>query len=991
MFAGNIDWQLKASDIPVIRDAKRLPFGHDAAKLNAEITDVSTAIENLETRLVSDKEKVLSSLDPIRNPNLVRHMDSVPRLLTNAFKDPRLDAHLKNLPEKTKTSLPQGVVTDGVVDREKFVTLVRATIRNGIMNGTLTIEALKNAVAWYKMPEGDLPMFEARLSHAASLAEKRREIAHALEAGTVLKLADYGPTASGNPMVVEAASSYAKSSQELATLKSKLATIRATLEAPNTVSRSAVDMMIDFVASRADFRSSFGPNFRNTVFAGFARYPEMVEVEVNGKKLDMKAELVAFKAGKPLTVVTPADSVRLTGPMMLDGEIQATHEDEARAKRMNARTRFFYEFASTIYLPTEVLTPKEDTLPERTDFDGPESDLSQKYLYSLRHGDTLVSVLKNRIARYEGISASDPKRVQKINEHYKWQLRGLKMDGFMQTESEFNPGAVNENRIIPYYDVRTVPAVWKKYLADRRIADLEFERTVAIPYLRVSTIDGAGIDTKRKLFREITDRIQASESRMVELPALREVLSFNDFQYELFMKRFFERSLNDSKASESSDFFRDIRPNRNFYIRYEDLADIAAEISDATALSVPELKAVDSDVIDAVIKNRHNASLAKNILATETYAVEGGTGFRTVLKRLGGKSKGDFQIRLIELTDYETVVKGGKVYRVEAGKEVPVEWPSLKNLRDAAGAVFTEGISKIAAKRLGGTAYESFVNDAKEMDRLRAIIAQDEISPKDMKRFVKGAVALMRIDSGDASNLVGKTFSAALLDSKVALHYRKTAFWLSEMGVPFEYLADSDEERSKYERTVGLVNNLSEDKVLLALLENSIIRIMGDALSFPIAPKDVYAKPTNPIKKIYQEVKHQIYYDRPLFFAHFDEYLASAKFALSIDERFLQLKTGEVSPEKVAKRREMLAALEEYRTSMAVSKNFNAEAFKFFRDARFRKLLSEAGLPWTPFPTAEEFSKDAFRSSVFNYVAKMERRIKRENEKKASNPVKPKA
>ena len=518
---------------------------------------------------------------------------------------------------------------------KKYVTLVRAAIRNGIMNGTLTIDALKNAVAWYKMPEGDLPMFEARLSHAASLAEKRREIAHSLEAGAVLKLADYGSTAAANPMVVAAAAAYAKTSEELALLKSRLATLRATLEAPNTVSRSAVDMMIDFVASRADFRSSFGPNFRNTVFSGFSKYPEMVEVEVNGKKLDMKAELVAFKAGKPVTVVTPKDSVRLTGPMMLDGEIQATHDDEARTKRMNARTRFFYEFAATIYLPTEVLTPKEDTLPERTDFDGPESDLSQKYLYSLRHGDTLVSVLKNRIARYEGIAASDPKRAQKINEHYKWQLRGLKMDGFMQTESEFNPGAVNENRIIPYYDVRTVPAVWKKYLADRRVADLEFERTVAIPYLRVATIDGAGIDTKRKLFREITDRIAASESRLVELPALREVLSFNDFQYELFMKRFFERSLNDSKASESSDFFRDIRPNRNFYIRYEELAEIAAEIADATALSVPELKTVDAEVIDAVIKNRHNASLAKNILATETYSVEGGTGLRKLLKRAG--------------------------------------------------------------------------------------------------------------------------------------------------------------------------------------------------------------------------------------------------------------------------------------------------------------------------------------------------------------------
>lgn len=76
-------------------------------------------------------------------------------------------------------------------------------------------------------------------------------------------------------------------------------------------------------------------------------------------------------------------------------------------------------------------------------------------------------------------------------EHFKWQIRALKIDGFLQSEGEFNPGAVNENRIIPYYDVRTVSAVWKRYLSDRRMAELEFEKTVALPYLKIATIDGA--------------------------------------------------------------------------------------------------------------------------------------------------------------------------------------------------------------------------------------------------------------------------------------------------------------------------------------------------------------------------------------------------------------------------------------------------------------------------------------------------------------------
>lgn len=131
-----------------------------------------------------------------------------------------------------------------------------------------------------------------------------------------------------------------------------------------------------------------------------------------------------------------------------------------------------------------------------------------------------------------------------------------------------------------------------------------------------------------------------------------------------------------------------------------------------------------------------------------------------------------------------------------------MEWPNLKNLRDAADSVFDGEIMRIASARLRGGAYDAFVRDAKELDALRKIIAENEVSSEDMERFVNGVTALMRIDSGDASNLAGKTFSAALLDSKIALHYRKTAYWLSEMGVPFEHLADSDEERSNYERTV---------------------------------------------------------------------------------------------------------------------------------------------------------------------------------------------
>lgn len=290
-------------------------------------------------------------------------------------------------------------------------------------------------------------------------------------------------------------------------------------------------------------------------------------------------------------------------------------------------------------------------------------------------------------------------------------------------------------------------------------------------------------------------------------------------------------------------------------------------------------------------------------------------------------------------------------------------------------SVFQEHIAEIAERRLSVPAQHSFHADVQRLDELRKILASEEISSSDMRKFVTGILRLMKIDSGNSSNLAGKVVSTSLIDSKISLHYRKTAYWLSEMGVSFEALAESDEERSRYERTVALVNNLSEDKVLLALLENSIIRLVEDAFGVPLFPKDVYAKPSNPIRKAYQEIANQLYYDRKLFFLHFDEYLALARKAEreAFSKGFLT---------KSAELRTVISALEEYRTSFAMARNFNSEAFRFFRDPRFLIPLRKAGLPTMPFPTMEELSKDPFRASIFNYVAKMERRIRMETERK---------
>jgi hypothetical protein len=981
MLAGNIDWKIQASEIPRVQDGKRIPFWFDISRVSAEVTSLAEEREKIEVQLKSAKTALIDSLNPSKNPSIVQKIDHIPALLEIAFQDRKIINYLAFLPSDQRQKIPVWVYSETGIQVPIFIDYLRSKIRNELIEGTLTVDILRSYVAWYTFKSGDIPLFQSYLEHASVLAARRKELAFLLDSDNwQIRLENFWSTLFSNPQVKKSFLAFIQIIDRKKEVTKKLSEAQVKMSGSNDIVRSSVDMMIDFIAGRADFRSSFLPHFRSTVLTGMKRYPQMIELYVNGVKLDFEEELKAFNAWKPKTLIRPSDVIRLTWPMMLDGEIQPTSDHPERRERMNARTRFFYEFATTIYLPTEVLTPDETTLPERSEIIALQSGMQQKYLYSLRKGDTLASVLKKRIMRYENISETDPQKTLKVAEHFAWQLRALKMDGFLQTESEFNPGAVNENRIIPYYDVRTVPEIWKKYLSDRKMAELEYERDISLSYLKLVTIDGAGIDSKRKLFSEIRERVLASNNRLEQFPILRDMEYFNEFQYELFMKRFFEKSLNDSGVEDSLAFFRDIRPNRSFYIRYEDLAEIVSEISDATALETPTLYPLDAKIIEAVITNKHTASLVKNILVTESYPTEWWTGIRKILKRIWGRSKGDYQLRFVELTDNPAFVREDALYILwKNGKESKIEWPTLQHLREATESVFQDEVAVLARQNLSATAYETFKKESRLLLELQVQLKKHTLSPEEMKWVIAKMMKLVRLDTGDGSNIVGKVFTTSLMQAKILLHYRKTSYWLEQMEIPFDLLANSEEERAKYERTVALVNNLSEEKVLLALLENMIIRLARDSAGFVIETRDVFAKPKNPVKKLYQEIAGQIYYDRSLFFSHYMEYLHAMQYDIKMSELALITHPSEEESQKITRKRALLSHLENYDRIFRDSRNFNASAFAFIKDPLTKSFLQKAKLPWTPFPTQSEIlSTDPFQASIFNYVWKMDRRIKKE-------------
>lgn len=133
--------------------------------------------------------------------------------------------------------------------------------------------------------------------------------------------------------------------------------------------------------------------------------------------------------------------------------------------------------------------------------------------------------------------------------------------------------------------------------------------------------------------------------------------------------------------------------------------------------------------------------------------------------------------------------------------------------------------------------------------------------------------------------------------------------------------------------------------------------------------------------RLYQKITGQLYYERPIFFSHLRSYLENAKHAMRIDDHFFKAGTSKLTKEEYLRKKAVIEALMRYEQSFLNARNFNAEAFRFFRDPLFRETLEAKGLPWTPFPTVEELSEDPFRATVFNYIGKMERRISSDRKK----------
>jgi hypothetical protein len=980
MLAGNIDWEILASEIPKIERGVRVDFGHDADRIAKELPLLRTSAEMITKQLEIDTQKIRDLLNVKKDPESLPFYTAVQSLAMRAFLDPKFEILLKRAtPEGF--NIPKELFIEGKLNRGLFMAHTSKELATKIQSGSLDMSGLRRLFPWHSFAQWDVSILEKRLVLISSVVRMRNTLSAAPITKELLQGKEFSMLTQQSSALAVLRKGVMAELSALETNQKRLKKLESMQKSPNDQTRTALDTLIDFIADRADFPSSFLPAFRATVLRWIETYPELVEIYANGTLIDFKKELDSRKKGGSELLLRPTDTLRITGPALLDGEMKPTSENPEEQKRMNARIRIFWEFALTIYLPTEALTPGKNTLPGRQQSEGPQALLKQTRSYSLRTGDRLETVLKSRITQHEGLSIYSPNDQRKIFEHYTWQIRWLQLDGFLQSEAEFNPGAMNENRIIPYYDIASVKVAWGKFVTQMREKNINFEKVANGQFIEIFTLGWAGLDSKRRIFQTLLETIEASEARLRQFPVLRNIRKFNEFQYEAFMEMVFAASIHDIEATDARDFYSNIRPGKTLYIGNHELARIAQKITQIIPIAAANIKPLDSALISHITPSPRADRLITHILVNESYPTENWTGLRTFSKKFLWKSKWDFQIRFEEVMRNQLIISKGTLMIVAPEGLIPVNWPKKQHIEEALISATSQEVINIWKQHLSPSAQQTFAREITEARRLLSELQKTELGAEATTQTLKKIFGMLRIDSWDGSNLVGKSMGAVFQKRKLADHYEKSAYWLDLMKEDFSEVAEDPDLAKRYEYSVAFINNQSENRALLAFTQNYTLRIF-ESLGIDVPTRDVFAKPKNILKKMYQAVTQQIYYEREVFMSHMESYQELLRSRITTYRLGVTYGAPGFTVEHLGALEMFSQKIDGYMRELQTGKDTNKVLLAILSDDDLRNTLKQRGVETHFLPTEKEFveTKHPFRNSIFGYVRKISDRLQSEEQ-----------
>lgn len=536
------------------------------------------------------------------------------------------------------------------------------------------------------------------------------------------------------------------------------------------------DFVYNFVASRADYSGASQAEGKNRILDGMKKYASIVKVSINGSPVDLAGEFA--KPAQERTKVSPEDRVEFSGPLMVDG-MHRIHPDADKRENMNARTRFFFEFAVTdTFYPTEIIEPGESSSFARTGFENPASGLKVKGTYDLRYkrdengaivrdrkgrpmSENLAEVIARNVPLFEKeafakLDPADPQYSEKhaalVSRYYSLQIRALQLSGFIQDENTLNPGATNLNRPIPYFAPEGISEAFAGHVKQAKAARrAENAETQAFrEFVRIELFPG---DTYATVFSNLAAYVGDSRSHFAKYPNLAFLSGLNDLQKKDFLIKVLGGAMKTGNAPDAASLLENrIRAGGKYLVTYASINAAVGELREAaTRPSIaPVLRTADSAALSLAVPFVQNRALVERALYVESYETPSGKWYKPDGSRRAVKetleeypilqivkslnSYGDFQLRV------KTLRNGWND-----------EWPTKSHLSKAFALLshpdvvaYLDEVRKNGGREVGAR----IASDLSVVERASLIVSKANPTKQDFATLTDLLVKLLRLDDG---------------------------------------------------------------------------------------------------------------------------------------------------------------------------------------------------------------------------------------------------
>lgn len=752
------------------------------------------------------------------------------------------------------------------------------------------------------------------------------------------------------------------------------------------------DWLSSFIFDRADYEWANLENIKSKVNDNIWKYLEFIDLEIESwsdkiiieswtsitinweKTYSLDTEDYNNKINYILLkVINKDDKIKIKSPMMIDWEKQSNSNESDRKNNMNGRTRFYFEFLSSDYLPTEMLVPWEDSSFSKENLSPKLEWLNVIWIYDLREWENLKNKLREHIKNYfektktNWNKLSEDQKNLEINNEYSNQIMALQLAWFTQDWVTPNKWATNINRAIPFFDTSNIKELHNKHIESKRKEFLDYNRKnsdikwfILLPVFYW--------DTEKKIFRNlqeyITNYIPNKWEEKSENNNLYKIKSLNDFQISNFML------LLKSKLN-----IKDLEPNKVFVLKISEINEVIWDIDKPSELlnedpnlSINQIKVneMQKDVMNRYIPNEYNRSLANIILRIESWD----DWFRKTKKQIWEEldkisSFWNFQLQLFTLS--KPYDKWGKNSKWENERWPNDEFPKLEHLTNAINNAIDYYKNWLKKEDKTDESKEDF-STIKSIKRLLDELNSDNIDYKNWKSNLLSLEKIsnklkqihillkkvLRLSSEDEvwENILWDVISSSLISNKLDTHishlsYNLQAIWETN------WLTDKEEKKS-FDKIVCDINNRWEDKVMYSLIENYIIRAIK-CLNQAFWKQSVF--PTKWVYKSYSPLTETkkwatkwwyLDYSEKVFLEHIKSYY-----------NFLNSFWNDPS-------------IEPLKNKLALV-NDKSSWLKFVQDKEVQKMLVSKWKSTSLLPTKKEFFDRDFQIEVFSYPNKIDK------------------